>query len=118
MTHVVALLLLETLAIKAGRVVDPEAGTASTNPVIVVENGRIKQLGTSVPAGARVVDLGGMTVLPGLFDVHSHLCSMVSARKNAAPIRRNLFSISLVDTTGLRAIQGVANARSMLESGF
>ena len=118
MTHVVALLLLETLAIKAGRVVDPDAGTAATNQVVIVENGRISRIDTKVPQGARVVDLGNATVLPGLFDVHSHLCSMVSARKNAAPIRRNLFSISLVDTTGLRAIQGVANARSMLESGF
>jgi len=118
MTHVVALLLLETLAIKAGRVVDPDAGTAAANQVIVVDSGRISRIDSKVPQGARVVDLGNATLLPGLFDVHSHLCSMVSARKNAPPIRRNLFSISLVDTTGLRAIQGVANARSMLESGF
>src|SRR5215471_11247668 len=102
--HVVAL-LLQIVAIKAGRVVDPDAGTVATNRVIVVENGRIKSIGAAAPSGAKTIDLSNETVLPGLFDVHSHLCSMVSARKNAAPWRRNLFTISLADTTGLRAIQ-------------
>jgi imidazolonepropionase-like amidohydrolase len=117
MTHVVAL-LLQVVAIKAGRVVDPDAGTVATNRIIVVENGRIKSIGASGPADAKTIDLSNETVLPGLFDVHSHLCSMVSAKRNASPSRRNLFTISLMDTTGLRAIQGVANARSMLDSGF
>ena len=117
MTHVLAL-LLQVVAIKAGRLVDPDAGTALANQVVVVESGRIKSIGAQVPAGARVIDLSGETVLPGVFDVHSHLCSMVSAKRNAPPWRRNLFTISLIDTTGLRAIQGVANARSMLDSGF
>src|ERR1044071_3923328 len=62
--------------IKAGRLVDPEAGTAATNQMIVVEGRRIKAVGSNlpIPAGANVIDLSGYAVLPGLSDAHTHLC--------------------------------------------
>ena len=103
-------------AIKAGKLVDPETGTTLSNQVILVEGGKIKSVGAglTIPAGAFLIDLSNFTVLPGLFDAHTHLCETTVEERDA----RHLFFTSILDPTSYRAIQGVANARAMLESGF
>ena len=105
-----------TTIIRAGLLLDPEAGTAAANQVVVVENDKITAVGAglSVPAGAAVIDLSKHTVLPGLFDAHTHLCMDVSLRRDAG----NYFYTTLRDPNSYRAIQGTAHARSMLEAGF
>ncbi len=69
----------ETVAITAARMVDVVAGTVVSNPVIVARDGRIIAVGSAgnvaVPADARRIDLAGMTLLPGLIDMHVHLDS-------------------------------------------
>jgi imidazolonepropionase-like amidohydrolase len=103
----------EMTAIKAGKLVDPETGTTSINQIILVEDNTIKAVGGNVqiPAGASVIDLSKYTVLPGLFDAHSHMCLDV-------PAGQPQIYYTLTIPTSYRAIQGVANARTMLESGF
>ncbi len=105
-----------TIAIKAGKVVDPETGKTSTNQIILVEGKRIKEMGANIPipSGAKVIDLSRSTVFPGMYDAHTHLCMTVKARRDAG----NYFFTTLLDTTAYRAIEGVANAKAMLESGF
>jgi imidazolonepropionase-like amidohydrolase len=112
----------EVIAIRAGRVLDPEAGTTATNAIVLVEDGRIKAIGAglSVPPGATVIDLAGSTVLPGLFDCHTHVCLAmeIPAKGGARPIFQSLLLTSVTRSTGYRALQGLANAQSMLRSGF
>jgi hypothetical protein len=57
-------------AIKAGRLLDPETGTAAANQVVIIEGEKIKAVGVNlpIPAGAAVIDLSNMTVMPGLVD--------------------------------------------------
>jgi imidazolonepropionase-like amidohydrolase len=75
----------QTIAIKAGRLLDPTSGAITTNQVVVVTNGRVTAVGAglAIPAGAQVVDLSGLTVLPGLIDGHVHLAIGGSVRDNA-----------------------------------
>jgi imidazolonepropionase-like amidohydrolase len=106
----------QVTAIKAGRLVDPESGTTGLNQVILVDKGKITAVGgdVAIPAGATVIDLSRSTVLPGLFDMHTHLCMDVHPLRDVG----NYYYTTLNDPNSFRAIQGVVNARTMLESGF
>jgi imidazolonepropionase-like amidohydrolase len=106
----------QVTAIKAGKLIDPEAGTTATDQIILVDGRTIKAVGAGlqIPAGATIVDLSRSTVLPGLFDAHTHLCMTMQTKRDAG----KYYFTTLLDSTGYRAIQGVANARAMLESGF
>jgi imidazolonepropionase-like amidohydrolase len=106
----------QVTALRAGRIVDPETGTILSNQIILVEGQNIKAIGAGlpIPAGATVVDLSKQVVLPGLFDAHTHLCMNMRHGRDAG----SYYITTLLDSNGTRAIQGVANARSMLEYGF
>ena len=106
----------QLIAIKAGKIVDPETGKTAANQVILVEGKKIKEIGSSVtiPADAKVIDLSKATVLPGLFDAHTHLCMTVIPSRDHG----NYYFTTLLDTTGYRAIEGFANGMAMLQSGF
>ena len=107
----------QVTAIKAGRMIDPIAGKVKTDITILVDGASIKSVGRDVdiPADAKVVDLSDMTVLPGLIDCHTHLCNTFDAKGD---VGNELLLYTLIATTADRALQGVANARSMLEAGF
>src|SRR5690349_12730653 len=102
-------------AIRAGRLLDPETGTIRANQIIVVQGNRIREVGAAaIPAGAQMIDLSGMTVMPGFVDAHNHLALTYK------PIpENNVYYYTYVqDSTPLRAIQAVSNGIQMLASGF
>jgi len=103
-------------AIKAGKLVDPEKGTTETNQIILVRGKKIEAVGANVqiPSDAKIIDLSKSTVLPGLFDAHTHLCMTLKKNRDGD----NYYITTLLDPTPYRAIEGVANARDMLASGF
>ena len=106
----------QVTAIRAGRLVDPESGTISTNQVILVENGKFSAVGSNVPipSGAEVIDLSALTVMPGLVDAHNHL----SLTYKEMPERNSYYITSMLDPTPLRAIQAASNGIQMLAAGF
>ena len=65
--------------IKAGRLLDPRMGNILAPAAVLIEDGKIKEVGSpsqlqaTAPAGVKVVDLGSATLLPGLIDSHTHL---------------------------------------------
>jgi imidazolonepropionase-like amidohydrolase len=65
------------VAIRAARLIDGTGTAAIENAVILIKGDRIQDVGPTsrvqIPAGARTIDLGQKTVLPGLIDGHHHL---------------------------------------------
>src|SRR3989442_1378672 len=103
----------QTAAIRAGNLVDPAIGTVAKNQLILVKDGRIAEVGprVQIPAGADVVDLSSAWVMPGLMDAHTHLTL-------GGPSLDLLESLYLRETTGIRLLRGIRNARAVLEAGF
>lgn len=104
-THLYA----ETLALRAKRMLDVEHGAIVANPVIVIENDVIQSVGHDVPQSARVLDLGDVTLLPGLFDMHVHIDI-----GRTEGVQRTEYYGGPVD----HAIAAAANARNTLLAGF
>ena len=105
----------ETVAIRAARLIDGSGAAPVANGVVVVTGNRIVAVGrqgaVTVPAGARVVDLGNATLLPGFIDSHTHIIG----RGLADPASDNA---NARDYESLGAIIGVENARRTLMAGF
>ena len=98
--------------VRAGHVLDVKTGKIADAQTIVVVGDTIQSIAptASVTAAAddTVVDLGGMTVMPGLIDVHTHL----TMNPEFDPYRE------LISTSAKEAINGVVNARTTLMAGF
>ena len=86
-------------AIKAGKLVDPEKGATETNQIILVRGKKIEAVGAnvSIPADAKVIDLSKSTVLPGLFDAHTHLCMTLKKDRDG----NNYYITTLLDSDAL-----------------
>jgi imidazolonepropionase-like amidohydrolase len=99
------------IAIRAARLLDVKTGTLINNAVVLVEGERISAAGSglSIPAGARVIDLGDMTLLPGLIDSHSHLLASSVSEYGM---------MLLTKSQAYRALEGASNARRTLMAGY
>lgn len=103
-------------AVKAGRLIDPETGTSSTNVVILVEGEKIKAIGAglTIPPGATIIDLSKLTVLPGLVDAHTHMALTYKEQ----PENNYYYLTYVMESSPLRAIQAASNGIQLLNAGF
>lgn len=101
----------ETLYVRAGRLIDVERSRVLTDQMIRIENDRIAAVTpwSAPPAGARLIDWSGKTVLPGLIDMHTHLVGDIQGAGLADP---------LAYTEAEDALLGAAHARATLRAGF
>src|SRR5580704_12852402 len=105
-------------ALRAARLLDPKTGTITTNAVVVVQSGVIKSAGAGVaiPSGATIVDLGTVTLLPGLIDCHTHLLMNYKGAYGGDDPNMAL-TVATLGTTR-RVLLGVAMGRQDLEAGI
>ncbi len=96
--------------LKAARAVDVLDGTVVENASVAVENDRIVGFGTQVhaPAGARTLDLGDVTLLPGLHDNHCHLF--------LDPV--DIDWVIYKRSSARKTLDGLYNAQKTLMAGF
>jgi imidazolonepropionase-like amidohydrolase len=99
--------------IKAARVIDGTGAPPIDAGAVVVTGETITWVGKAAdvraPAGARVIDLGRMTLLPGLFDCHDHITGVPGDGGDTQELR---------ETDAHKAIHGVVHARLTLDAGF
>jgi imidazolonepropionase-like amidohydrolase len=104
-----------TVVLKAARVIDGTGAAPIQNGVVVVTDDKIVAVGrdgaVSVPAGARTVDLGNATLLPGFIDAHTH----VIGRTLGDPAGDDE-AVRDIDSFG--SILAVGNVRNTLLAGF
>ena len=116
--------------VTADRLLDPRTGNVLSPAAVLIENGKIKEVGAPsqvqahAPAGVKTIDLGSATLLPGLIDSHTHLLLDVIVPPEAEIIRHNngIFApgllLAIVESPSKRVLMGAQLAREDLESGF
>ena len=115
--------------VKAGRLLDPRTGNALVPAAVLIENGKIKEVGSpsqvqrDAPTDVRTIDLGNATLLPGLIDSHTHLLLNVNVPSEAEIARYGVFVPGLLlavaaQSPAERVLLGAQMAREDLESGF
>src|SRR5436309_2736847 len=101
----------KTVAVSAERALDVATGRYIERPVVVITDGRIAAIerqGDAVPAGAERVELPGVTLLPGLIDMHVHMTS--------SPLFGGYTYLQFTDS--FWPILATQHARATLEAGF
>jgi imidazolonepropionase-like amidohydrolase len=104
-----------TVVLHAARVIDGTGAAPIQNGVVVVTDDKIVAVGrqgsVTIPSGARTIELGNTTLLPGFIDAHTHIIgrTLGDPAGDDAPVR---------DYESLGAIIGVSNADRTLMAGF
>ena len=103
------------VALRAARLIDGTGAAPITNAVVIVTNNKISAVGDAgsvrIPSGAKVIDLGDVTLLPGFIDAHTHLIGRVLGDPDG-----DMAAVRDYDSFG--AILGVLHARDTLMAGF
>lgn len=119
-----------TTLVKAGRLLDPRTGNVTSPAAVLIQDGKIKEVGPAAqvqahaPAGVKIIDLGSATLLPGLIDSHTHLLLDVVVPPEAERQRHlnGTFApdllLAIVESPTKRAFLGAQMAREDLESGI
>ena len=98
------------LVVKAARMLDVEQGIIVQSAFIVIEDGLIKSVSTGPSSpDVEMMDLGDMTILPGLMDCHTHLFLTLDKDSRYSPV---------TETVADLAIEATCNARKTLLAGF
>jgi imidazolonepropionase-like amidohydrolase len=102
------------IVLKAARLFDGKSKTLISNGVVVVQGGKIVDVGNNIsaPTDAQIIDLGDATLSPGFIDAHTHLTFDFSGDYNKLRLDRLSLNVSE------HAIKATTYARATVEAGF
>jgi len=102
------------LLLRGARLIDGTGAAPRDDIDLLIRDGTIEQIGSRLPApvGARVIELGGRTLLPGFIDAHVHLSFSPPPGYAEGVVQQ------LHDNQADRALTGASNARKTLLAGF
>jgi len=109
-----------TTIIKAGRLFDSEKGAFLDSQYITVQKNRVVSVDATLKnlKGAKTIDLGKYTVLPGLIDAHTHLLFLEKIGRQGSGLSAESVASLVFEGDALRALHGAARARTFLEAGI
>jgi imidazolonepropionase-like amidohydrolase len=99
----------QSVVVHANRMLDVRSGKIVEHPWIRVEDGKILSVDAARPEGSQVLELGDVTLLPGLIDCHVHLSSTLEG---------DFVNRVVHESAADDAFRAAANARKTVEAGF
>jgi imidazolonepropionase-like amidohydrolase len=118
------------ILVKAAHLLDPRTGNVLSPAAVLIEGNQIKEVGppaqvqAMAPTGLKTIDLGSVTLLPGLIDGHTHLFLDIIIPPKAETLRHinGEFGpgllLAIVESPTKRALMAAQAAREDLESGI
>jgi imidazolonepropionase-like amidohydrolase len=109
-----------TTAVRCARLIDGRGGTVE-NALIVIDGDRIRSVtsGGAAPANVEVIDLGTLTVVPGLIDVHTHMTYASDPEWSRRPVRPPGFVLFLAQSNARKTLEaGVTTVRDLNADDF
>jgi imidazolonepropionase-like amidohydrolase len=115
------------IAIRAARMIDATGRPAVSDAVVLIRGDRVETVGTRsslpIPEGARIIDLPGQTLLPGLIDTHSHLVNRSmwpspfggEGQRRAPPAEQ---MVKMVRHARVQLLSGITTLRQCGEPGL
>jgi imidazolonepropionase-like amidohydrolase len=98
------------ILVRAARMLDVTTGRMLRDVSVVVTGDRITAVNPATPpAGARVMDLGDVTLMPGFIDLHTHLSGEIGANSFVEPV---------LETNVDAAYKATRHARTTVMAGF
>jgi imidazolonepropionase-like amidohydrolase len=108
----------DSIIVKSARLLDVRKGAYIEKAAVWIEGERITEVGLAsdvishAPKDAKLIDLGGMTVLPGLIDCHTHIMARI-------PDTDDGYILTLATKSqAFRALEGAYDARITLAAGY
>jgi imidazolonepropionase-like amidohydrolase len=104
----------QTVAIRAGNVIDPATGKVATNQIILVKDQKIAEIGpgVSIPSDAQVIDLSNEWLMPGVMDTHTHITFLEH------DLQHTLETNYLIEGKGTRVLFGLKTSQILLNAGI
>ncbi len=117
------------VVVKNGNLFDSESGTMKPNMTVVIRDGRITEVGPAAsvqsPAGANVIDATGKTIMPGMWEMHTHLQtdnqsagSLVQLAQGLTTVRDMAADFDIATSQRDRERKGLLASPRVVLSGF
>lgn len=104
----------QTVALRAGNLIDPATGKVAQNQIILIKDQKIVEVGdhVAIPKEAQVIDLSNSWVMPGVMDAHTHIT------EGGVKRWQDLDTIYLREGSGLRSLRGLHTGQVLLNAGI